>query len=123
MSRIKLKLLISLLCGLFGIMLINHFMRSESSRIRKALSPVDIIVASRSMKKGEKLCSENLSKLPMPLGYLNDNLIKASDWNMIEGHKVLDDIKRGEFITRSLIDFDDKKIKVRKGPEIISSRF
>ncbi|WP_297526564.1 Flp pilus assembly protein CpaB [Thiohalobacter sp.] len=118
MDKKNLKLLlIALGLGALAALLSFLYLKAREAELRAQLTPheemVEVVVASRDLVKGDKLNASNLAVRSVPAKYVDDNAVRPSQFEEIDGQVLNQNLASGRPLMRSYVarefplDFSD----------------
>ena len=65
---------------------------------------VNVVVAKRELRRGEKISSENVAVRPIPIDYAHSDAVSPNDFEKLEGQTLAFTVKPGEMLLWSLLE-------------------
>lgn len=92
--------------GLLAALAARSYLSSQMAAMeaRTKGNPVNVIVAKRELKKGEKLSSDNVAVRMIPGDYAHSNAVNPNDFDRLDGQALAYPVKPGEMILWSLME-------------------
>ena len=85
------------LCGALGAReYVNRSLASEISRLRAGEDEIEVIVANRPLRVGERIGKENVALRSIPVTYLDHLSIKATDFERVSGRYLMFPVDAGK---------------------------
>ncbi len=97
---------VALVIGVLAAIAARSFLSSQMAAIeaRGRGDKVNVVVAKRELKRGDKLSSDNVAVRPIPVEYSQSSAISPNDFERIEGQALAYPIKAGEMILWGLME-------------------
>lgn len=92
--------------GLLAALAARNYLANQMDAIeaKDRGSKVNVIVAKRDLKRGEKVSSESVAVRPIPLDYAHSSAVTPNDFDRVEGQSLAFPVKAGEMVLWSLIE-------------------
>lgn len=87
----------------FGSKYINDNISAHKEEIDKKYKPVQIVVASKDLKRGDILGQNTVALREVPSGFVNSDAIYEKDFEMVSGHSISFPVKAGDAILLSTV--------------------
>ena len=101
---------IALALGVIGAFLAMLYLNARESALRELLKPdshpINVVVASKDLLKGDILNGNTLSIRSIPSDFVNDNAVLPEHFDAIEGKVLTQNLGSGQALLHSFIDSD-----------------
>ncbi len=99
-------LAIALSMGLLAALAARSYLSTqmEAIQVRAKGQQINLIVAKRDLKKGEKVSKENVAVRPVPTDYAHSIAINPNDFERLNGRVMAYPVKSGELILWGLLE-------------------
>ncbi|RZI43938.1 Flp pilus assembly protein CpaB [Herbaspirillum sp. HC18] len=92
--------------GLLAALLARGYLSSQMAAIeaRAKGNQINVVVANRQLKKGERISTENVAMRAIPVDYAHSGAVSPNDFERLEGQALAYPVKPGEMILWSLME-------------------
>ena len=96
-------ILAALIFGVLAAVLAGLWLKQREAELRaqyapKAVTKIDVIVPTRQVSAGEVVSIENMAARAVPVDYVPDTVILASDFDSVEGRLIVKDLLPGKMV-------------------------
>ena len=112
-------ILAALIFGVLAAVLAGLWLKQREAELRERYAPkpvtkVDVVVPTRHVSAGEVVSLENMAARSVPVDYVPDSVVLASDFEAVEGRLIVKDLLQGKMVGWSAVlgerdtDFSDQ---------------
>ncbi|MDQ2736443.1 MAG: SAF domain-containing protein, partial [Pseudomonadota bacterium] len=96
----------ALVIGLLAALAARNYLSNQMDAIEAKArgSQINVIVAKRELRRGERLSPDNVAVRPIPLDYAHSNAVTPPDFERLEGQALAFPVKAGEMVLWSLME-------------------
>ena len=97
---------VALAIGLLAAVAARNYLANQMDAIeaKDRGNKVNVIVAKRELKRGEKISSATVAVRPIPLEYAHSNAVTPNDFERLEGQALAFPVKAGEMVLWSSME-------------------
>lgn len=92
--------------GLLAALAARNYLSNQMDAIEAKArgNQVNVIVAKRELRRGERISTENVAVRPIPSDYAHSNAVFPGDFERLDGQALAFPVKTGEMVLWSLIE-------------------
>ena len=96
----------ALVIGVLAALAARNYLSNQMEAIeaKDRGGKVNLVVAKRELRRGEKLSSDNVAVRPVPVDFAHSSAVRPGDFERIEGQTLAFSVKAGEMILWSLVE-------------------
>ena len=98
--------IISLIMAVIAVLMVKTYISNQKAKATKNLDLVTVVVAGKTILRGEALSESNLKKGQFPEKYVGEREVRADNVSMILGKKVLNNLEEGKPVLWSDVELE-----------------
>ena len=98
--------IISLIMAVIAVLMVKTYINNQKVKATKNLDLVTVVVAGKTIQKGEGLSEANLKTGQFPEKYVGEREVRADNVSMILGKKVINNLEEGKPVLWSDVELE-----------------
>lgn len=98
--------IISLIMAVIAVLMVKTYISNQKAKATKNLDLVTVVVAGKTILRGEALSESNLKKGQFPEKYVGEREVRADNVSMILGKKALNNLEEGKPVLWSDVELE-----------------
>ena len=105
----RVALVISVILAIIALLMVKTYVEKQKKIATKGLELIPVVVAKRNISKGETLTEDKIAEMAYPQKYVGDRVLRAENYSMAVGQKILNNLEKGKPVLWSDIDLGRKE--------------